>query len=1112
MEKNKLTVSIVNWNSAHILGSCLEVLCQYIPKNIKHEIIFVDNASSDNSVSFVKEKYPEIKIIQNEENLGFGTAHNEAIKIAQGEYILFLNTDVVLMEGTIEKLIGFMDKNRNIAICNPALFGLDGRQQETGITFPSVGSELFGRFENKKKKEPYKTDAVRGACMLARTDIIKKQGGFNEKYFLFLEETDLCFRLNKNGYEVWVLPDAQVQHKGGGSAETIRAEARIEYWRSRYKYFRENASFLSWLVLNVALPIKLFLDFAGNFFAAVCTLALNQKFKNKFKTYSKLVVWHILGRPCSWGISSQNIIKVNGWEIRKEFKDWWTANKDFVLSEKGNTTLVKENSSRKLFIYNEEFYVKAYNTRIFFKKPWKNEWMLINKIRQFAIPTIMPVVMGKGFLITKKLDGVQSLHDFFLENKNKLEAVEKNNLIKSLAEFINKVHKRGVFHRDFHAGNILIQKENAEYRFYIIDLHRAKILERLSKKEIINNLIELHKFFSLYLSSSDRLRFFKSYIDGTLLEGEYKKYAKLIAQKTKDACFRLWKKRDRLYIKKNKYSIKGKYDGIKYVLNPLYKDINIEFLIGCIRDRKGQVIKDSRSSFVSKIELEGAGKIILKIYRQKKFINYLKDIFRKSRGFKAWCGSWALITRGIDTPTPIMAGETRIYGIVKESYVITKEIPESKNLTLFIKSKDKAEINNFAEIISSFVRTIHDRGIFPLDMKGSNILIEEKDDMAKTYLIDLDHIKLLKKVTLNKRLYNLLQIKKSTGLVCAKSLPVKRIFVVKPSSFGDIVQSLPVAGMLKEQYKGASVWWLANSNYLDLFRLIPAVDKTIAFERQKWGKIRSIFQTIPEIFSFLMNIRRKRFDIVLDLQGLFRSGIIAWLTGAPIRIGFGDTRDFAYIFYNNKVYPTKDMLHAQERYFYLTGQITSAAKPRGILNIPVSEKRWAESVWGNKLKIAVNPGGRWDTKRWPVEKYSYVLNEILKKHNARIVILGDKNDKSVTKEILTRSPSDITDLVGKTNFIELTAILNKADLLITNDSGTMHLADYLNVPMIALFGPTDPRKTGPKGKDVIIIKSDMKCSPCFKRICDMNKCMQAIDEKTVVSAVEDILKKRISVI
>jgi heptosyltransferase-1 len=1102
---------------------CLSALYQNISKNLHHEIILVDNASVDNSVSLVKNNFPEVKIIQNSDNIGFGNAANKVIHIAKGEYILFLNTDVILTQGAVSKLIDFMDIDKKAGLCSPDLLKEDGKRQETGITFPSLLTELFGRIDLRETNIPYRTDAVRGACMMARTDIVKKIGGFNEKYFLFLEETDLCMRFKKEGYEIWVVPDAKVYHTGGKSAEGLEIDSRIEYWRSRYIFFRENYPVSVSIILHIGLAVKLLLNITSNLLVSCLVLFLNKKYRQKVKTYLKIFAWHILGMPGDWGIGSGNCVSADEWIIRREFFDWWKENKSTLIKSGRDTKPVKENLSRKLFIYNDEVYTKIYKKKHILKKPWINEWKTINRIRQLDVETVTPAAVGRGYLITKKLDVVQSLHDFFLEKKDRLKIKEKRDLIKELALFINKLHKKGVYHKDLHAGNILLKEENGEYKFYIIDLHRAKLTTWLTKKEIINNLVELHKLFSLYLSSADRLRFFKYYVKGMPLEVGFKKYAKLISEKTKYACFSLWEKRDKLYLKKNKYGIRGHCGGTRYILNPDYKGIDIKNIVDCIEGRKGDVIKDSKSSFVSRLEIGKTGRVIIKIYKQKKFVNYIKDIFRKSRGYKAWCGSWAVITRGIKTPEPVMAGEKRIFGIVKESFIITKEIQDSINLTLFAKNKNEEQCIIVSKKMSTYARVLHDRGIFPLDMKGSNVVVSENRGGLEIYLIDLDHMKLKRNIPLNKRLYNLLQIKKSTGLLCTDSLPVKKILIVKPSAFGDIIQSLSAAGMLKGQFKGASIWWLANKSYIGLLKLVPGIDRTIAFERVKWGKITRIFTTIPEILLFFIRIRRKRFDVVLDLQGLFRSGVITDISKAPIRMGFGNARDFAYLFYNYKVFPNS--LHAKERYIEAAEFLAEKKEIKQEIIIPQNINNWADNIWGDKtkLRVAVNPGGRWKTKRWPAEKYANLINEISARYPvsrlknivskaAKIILLGDINDKPAAQSVIYKTKADIIDLSGKTNLLELTALLKGADLLITNDSGTMHLADYLGIPIVALFGPTDPKRTGPKGKDVRIIKADIPCSPCFKRECEENKCMESISEEMVLAVVEEVLKKHKAVV
>lgn len=1118
MKNCKLTVAIVNWNTQELLARCLESFYADMGKEIDYEVIVIDNGSVDDSVKLVKDRYSNIKLILNEDNIGFAEANNKAIAAANGEYILFLNTDVIITPNVVTKLIEFMDKNSKAGLCTPSLTGKSGKSQETSITFPGLFTELFGRLNPKQPDNPFKAQAVRGACMLVRTNVIRELGGFSERYFLFLEETDLCLRLHKKGYEVWHVPYVKAIHTGGGSAEEEKTGARIEYWKSRYIFFRNNYFFLCYCALSSGLWLKLALDWGFNLLGAVCTLSLNKRFKNKLKDYSVIILWHVLGRPCDWGIGSSNIIETNGYCVRSEFQLWWEKNKDFIFEDKERAKLIKENSSRKLFIYNDEVYVKLYKKKSLFNKSWEREWRITNRIRQFDIPTVLPIAMGDGFLITKRIDNIKPLHKYILEDFKGLNFNERLNSINSFAEFMRKLHTKGVCHGDLHAGNIFVEKKEGSFKFYIADLHRAGIGLFISRRKIINNLVQLNKFISMQLSITMQMRFLKKYASGTRFEKDYKLFAGIIDRDTKIACSRLWRKRDGLYLKKKKYGIIGNCGGVKYILNPQYEKLDVREIVNKMKSCSGNVIKDSKSSFVSSCEIDDAGNVILKIYRQKKIINYVKDIFRKSRGFKAWRGSWALINRCIDTPLPVIAGEERVWGIVKRSFIITKYIDHGENLTLFTRDISDGLKQLIKAEISSYIKKIHDRGIYPLDMKGSNIVVSKNERGTNVFLIDLDHIKIKREVSVKEKLRNIMQIKMSTGLLCTEAISIKRILIVKPSSLGDIAQSFPVANMLKANFKSSAVWWLANKNYIDLLKLVPSINGTIAFDRAEWGKLKNILKTPWQIIAFLMYTRSKHFDIVLDMQGLFRSGFITWASGAPVRIGFSNAREFAYMFYNVRVDPSKDIKHAQERYFKLAEYICDKRQEDSSMRIPYTIKQWAENMWADeghkKTRVVINPGGRWESKKWLADRYTQLINKLGQKYNAAIILTGDNKDKSTVADILKDVTMQVIDLSGCSTLVELTAVLASSDILITNDSGPMHLAHYLGIPLVAIFGPTDPERTGTKGKNSAVLRAEISCSPCFKRKCGMHTCMELIKVEDVLTAVEDdtavedVLKKK----
>lgn len=339
----------------------------------------------------------------------------------------------------------------------------------------------------------------------------------------------------------------------------------------------------------------------------------------------------------------------------------------------------------------------------------------------------------------------------------------------------------------------------------------------------------------------------------------------------------------------------------------------------------------------------------------------------------------------------------------------------------------------------------------------------------------------------------------------------QNILIIKPSSLGDIAQTLPVAKVLKTHFPNVEISWLVNKEYVELLRLFPFIDKIMPFNRSGWRNIRYLRRTVKEFVKCIKDIRAQRFSMVIDLQGLFRSGFVTALSKASLKVGFGNAREYASIFYNKRIYPGPDKINAQERYLSIVEEIYGIRQWAGLsneVNIPGKIEDWAEKVWGayDKVRIVLNPGGRWDTKRWPVYKYAGLINELNNKYKAKILLIGDKNDCTTAIDMLNRIDSPVEDLIGKTTLTGLVAILNKCNILITNDSGPMHIADYLGKPVVAIFGPTDPNKTGPLGQKNKILRANIPCSPCFRRRCSNLKCMEGISVKDIINAVEDLLQ------
>ena len=307
---------IVNWNTRDILMDCLNSIYETV-KDIDVEIYVVDNNSTDGSQAAVKNGFPDVKLIENETNTGFGYANNQALRIMQGRFAVLLNSDAVLKENSVKRLLAFMTTTPRAGIAGVQLLNDDGSRQNSIDNFPSSETEIFnksilrlffpGKYPSKNMsyKDPIEVDSVIGACMMVRKEAIGDVGVFDEDYFIFLEETDWCFRMNKKGWKVYHVPDAEVFHLSGHSKKRTPWRSQIEYYISLYKFFRKNRAPLSYLTLRILKPCKIFINLILNILGNLITLFQKEGFRNRLLKYYKLFVWHLLMCPDSMGIQKK---------------------------------------------------------------------------------------------------------------------------------------------------------------------------------------------------------------------------------------------------------------------------------------------------------------------------------------------------------------------------------------------------------------------------------------------------------------------------------------------------------------------------------------------------------------------------------------------------------------------------------------------------------------------------------------------------------------------------------------------------------------------------------------------------------------------------------------
>ena len=335
-----------------------------------------------------------------------------------------------------------------------------------------------------------------------------------------------------------------------------------------------------------------------------------------------------------------------------------------------------------------------------------------------------------------------------------------------------------------------------------------------------------------------------------------------------------------------------------------------------------------------------------------------------------------------------------------------------------------------------------------------------------------------------------------------------KILILKPSSLGDVIHALPVLRLLKRHYPTAEIFWWIDSALAPLIAGDPDLTGIVHFERKRWAKP----QHWPEMLRSIRWLREQNFDLVIDLQSLLRSATFAWLARGKFLVGLDEVREGARGFYDLAVPRKSFHTHAVDWYL-------SVLPPLGV---PVHkdfewlpERPEISAAINSKLKtqnsklILLQPGARWKNKRWPAQSFAELVSALAKKNpTARFAVLGGKDDATLGEFIFRVAPEKVLNLCGTTTLPEMIEWVRRGDLLVTNDTGPMHVAAALGKPLVALFGPTAPERTGPYGQLANVLRLDLPCSPCLSSRCaiaETDKCLRDLSPATVLARVEKLL-------
>ncbi len=339
----------------------------------------------------------------------------------------------------------------------------------------------------------------------------------------------------------------------------------------------------------------------------------------------------------------------------------------------------------------------------------------------------------------------------------------------------------------------------------------------------------------------------------------------------------------------------------------------------------------------------------------------------------------------------------------------------------------------------------------------------------------------------------------------------ERILLVKPSSLGDVLHGLPVLCGLRRRYPDARIDWLVAPPFAPLIENHPDITDVVPFDRKRFGRVARDWSATRAFVEFLRDLRRRRYELVIDLQGLFRSGLITRATGAAVRIGFADAREGARWFYTELMATDDPHMHAVDRNFLVSELLGFEDGPlRFGLTISREARAGVERLLGEAgwragpSMIVVAPGARWETKVWPRERFAETIDQLCSNGSSRAVLVGSSEDVDRCDWIREHSSAAPLSLAGRTSVSELVALIDRADLVICQDSAPMHIAAALDRPLVCLIGPTNPRRTGPYLRGGDVVRLPLECSPCYLRRLSQcphaHRCMVDLNVGLVVEA------------
>lgn len=336
-----------------------------------------------------------------------------------------------------------------------------------------------------------------------------------------------------------------------------------------------------------------------------------------------------------------------------------------------------------------------------------------------------------------------------------------------------------------------------------------------------------------------------------------------------------------------------------------------------------------------------------------------------------------------------------------------------------------------------------------------------------------------------------------------RDLSPARVCIIKPSALGDVVNAFSALAALRVIWPKARITWVINTSLRGLVDGHPEIDDIVLYDRA-----RTSFRPrgIATFARFLGQLRRGEYDVAIDLQGLLRSGLMSAATHAPIRVGLADAREGASFFYTHRITPPVHAVHAVDRLLSVAEAFGAEIRaPRFAVAASEADRAWARGLLAEvpAPRLMLNMGARWVTKRWPPEHFAELARRAVTGYGAGLVVVGAPEDRPIVDAFRRQlGETPVVDLCGRTTLPQLAAASAAVDLVVSNDTGPLHLATAAGARVVGIYTCTSPALNGPYGPNATTVESKISCAASYVTTCSRLDCFAELTPDRVWPIVE----------